>query len=123
MADVTVDEMAANVSQLMTERLGVRATDLSVQLRRAGRRLPKRVRRDIRDIVAALPLAANPKLHRQLNLPRLEAAERRVVAHLRGIDRGVARLEMALTIGTGIGLSIFAAAILGAAMIWLQSGF
>ncbi|KAJ56141.1 hypothetical protein ACMU_10320 [Actibacterium mucosum KCTC 23349] len=121
MAEVTVEELAANVSQLMQERLGVRSGPLSQQLRRAGRRLPKRVRRDISSIADALPLAANPKLSRQINLPRLEAAERRAVAHLRTIDRAMDRLQMALTIGTGIGLSLFFAAGFAALLVWYQS--
>ena len=121
MAEVTVEELAANVSQLMEERLGARSGPLAQQLRRSGRRLPKRVRRDIAAIVEALPMAANPKLSRRVDMARLETAERRAVAHLRKIDRAAERLGMVLTIGTGIGLSLFFAAGLAAVMVWYQS--
>lgn len=44
MSAVTITQMADRVSALIEERLGVRGRGLEDKIRKAGRRLPKRVR-------------------------------------------------------------------------------
>ena len=87
MAQVSVEHLATSLEALMERRMGVGGRGLAAKLRRAGRRLPKHVRRDAQMIAEAVPVAQNPKLARQIDLARLEVAERRVAAFLRTYDR------------------------------------
>lgn len=86
MAQVSVEQLAASLEALMEKQMGVGGKGLPAKLRRAGRRLPKHVRRDVEMIAEALPIAQSPKLAKQIDLARLEVAERRVAAFLRGYD-------------------------------------
>lgn len=87
MSGISVQETAQRISAQLEERLGVGGRDLPQKLRRAGRLLPGHVRKDIQRITDAQSMAENPRLMRQVDLPRIEAAERRVLAHLKTIDR------------------------------------
>ena len=81
-----VNAIANTVSDAIEGSLRIRGRSLLTQLRRVGRRVPQSVRRDIELIVEAQSLIQNPKMIRLVNLPRLEAAERRILAHLKSID-------------------------------------
>ena len=119
MAGHSVQEMAQRVSTQIEARLGVGGRDLPHKLRRAGRALPAHVRKDARHIAEALPLAENPKLMRQIDLPRLEAAERRVLAHLRTIDRADRRKGAFLGVLGGLSFNLIAVfALLIAVLVW-----
>jgi len=119
MAEPTVQELADSIAALMQQRLHLRGHDLQDMLRRGGRLLPAHVRRDAGRIASALPLAEHPKLARQLDLPRLLAAERRVLAWLRGVDPHKYRTDMMLSMLGGIALSLLV--VVGAAvavLVW-----
>ena len=62
MSAVTITQMADRVSALIEERLGVRGRSLGDKLRKAGRRLPKRVREAAGYLAEASEMAQNPKL-------------------------------------------------------------
>lgn len=74
------------LSQLLRTRLGVRGKDLPTKLRRAGRLLPRPVRRAAWELVEKERLWPNPKLRRQIDPAAVEAAARRVRTHLESID-------------------------------------
>ncbi len=104
----SVQAMAKGIMTQLDERLGVGGKDLNAKLRRAGRLLPRHVRKDAHLIADALPLVENPKLMRQVDLPRLEAAERRIMAHLKTIDRADRRWGAFLGIMGGVSFSLIA---------------
>lgn len=72
--------------RLLRAKLGVSARDLEQGLRRAGRRLPGRVRAQGARVVAAQKMAGNPKLARQLDPREFSRAYAEVSAHLAAID-------------------------------------
>ncbi|MCZ4254417.1 hypothetical protein PVW51_05030 [Sulfitobacter sp. PR48] len=72
--------------RLLQAKLGVRGRDLEQALRRAGRRLPRRVRGQAARLVAAQKMAGHPKLARQLDPREFSQAYADVSAHLAAID-------------------------------------
>jgi len=119
MAELTVDKLAQELSELMEKKLRVRGPDLRSQLRRAGRRLPGWVRKDVQSIVDAQAMSASPKLAKQVNLPRLEAAERRVAAHLKRVDLSERRMTTFLGVLGGLAFSfIVICGLIYAVMRW-----
>lgn len=101
-----VQQIAGRISAAIAEKLGVKSSGLRGQLRRVGHRMPASVRRDIRAVLDALPLADNPRLMVQIDLPRLEAAEKRVLAWLKTVNPGERRKDLILAIAGGVALSL-----------------
>ena len=71
---------------LLAEKLGVGPGDLSRQIRRAGRRLPRKVRREAEFLARAEAMSRHPRLSRLLDPREVARAENRVARHLGGID-------------------------------------
>jgi len=72
--------------RLLQAKLGVRGRDLEQAMRRAGRRLPHRVRGQAARLVAAQKMSGHPKLARQLDPREFSRAYAEVSAHLAAID-------------------------------------
>lgn len=81
-----ISAKTSEVRQQLRAKLGVRSSSLDQGLRRAGRRLPRDVRRQGDVLLKAQKLAENPRLARQLRPVEVNAAYKRVTEHLRGID-------------------------------------
>ena len=119
MAQVSVEHLATSLEALMERRMGVGGRGLAAKLRRAGRRLPKHVRRDAQMIAEAVPVAQNPKLARQIDLARLEVAERRAAAFLRGYDRADRRRGAVLGMLGSLSFNLLAlAALVITLLVW-----
>ncbi len=82
----TADEMAAALSLLMHQKLGVKGGGLEAKIASAGRLLPKRVRRAALEVVEAEKVSASPKLARMVDQDRLARAYDEVEAFLDDID-------------------------------------
>ncbi|MCR9086051.1 MAG: hypothetical protein NXH97_04805 [Rhodobacteraceae bacterium] len=76
----------ATLAQKIADKLSIRGADLGAKMRRAGRRLPRRLRREGRYLVQAELLAGHPKLAKQIDPARVDAAYRDFDAHLDPID-------------------------------------
>ncbi len=83
---MSCQEQADQISALLREKLGVRGGDLECRLRRAGRLLPRHVRRQAEVIVRARAMQASPKLARLVDHAALERAFRTCHDHLSAID-------------------------------------
>ncbi len=115
----TVREMADNIAGLMEKRLRIGGHGLPAKLKRAGRLLPRRRRRDAQAVADALPMAESARLAKRIDLARLQAAERRVTAYLKGVDPRQRRIDMALRILGGIALGLLAAtALFVGVLVW-----
>ena len=95
-AGMSVQDRADHIAELIEQRLGVRGRGLEAKLRRAGRTLPRHVRRDADKIVDAMRLSANPKLMRQLDLSGLETAYRHCETWLNSVDPAKRRKDALL---------------------------
>ena len=74
------------IRTLMWERLRIRGRDLGHQVRKAGRLLPKRQRRDGAFLAQAAVLVQNPKLARMVDESRVQRAHDDMVAFLKTVD-------------------------------------
>ena len=88
-----VPDYANKISALLTERFAVKGASLDQQLRRAGRRLPRAVKRDLRRIVEANALIGHPKLARTLDMRQVGRACDNVLQFLRSRNPVAERRE------------------------------
>ncbi|WP_071690978.1 hypothetical protein [Nioella sediminis] len=86
-----LDRLSDRLTALLREKLGVRADTLPVALRRAGRKLPRRLRRDGALLLAAIERSRNPRLARVTDGDGPERAARRIEVYLSGLDPATAR--------------------------------
>lgn len=112
MTDVTVQEMAGQVADLMEARLGLRGKGLADKVRRGRRVLPRRIRREAEYLVQAAEQARVPKLQVQLDQTRISAAYDTCVGYLKPLGAAARRRALFLDMLTGIGMAVFAAIVL-----------
>lgn len=82
----TLQNQADEISKLMAEKLRVRGRTLDAQLRKAGRRLPKRLRADVRNLLHAQEVINHPKLARLIDIEAVSEGSGRVIGHLQTLD-------------------------------------
>ncbi|MEP5761767.1 MAG: hypothetical protein ABJ327_21140 [Litoreibacter sp.] len=93
MEQAEIERLADQISDLLKERLRVRGKTLSVRIKRAGRLLPKVVRRAAAELVYAQDMAQNPKLAMKLDSQAIGRAFDTCQKHLNGIDAKAARIR------------------------------
>lgn len=96
MSAVTIIQMADRVSALMEERLSVRGRTLGDKVRKAGRRLPRKVREAASYLAKAAEMAQNPKLLVRVDESDVAAAYDICLRHLGGVNRGERRKSAVL---------------------------
>ncbi|MCD1627097.1 hypothetical protein K7H22_13935 [Seohaeicola saemankumensis] len=106
-----VSEKSQAICTLFADKLSLSRGSLEQRLRRAGRRLPARIREQARVITEAEMLAANPKLARRVDPDKLERAFAEVRRHLLQIDPADRRRGAVLGVlgGLAFNLLLFAA--------------
>jgi hypothetical protein len=95
MSAASIQQMADRVSVLIEEKLGARGPGLADRTRRAGRRLPGKVRAAALRLAEAATMAQNPKLLLQLDEQKVAADYDTCVRHLSAIsvgDRWIGRI-------------------------------
>lgn len=114
------DDIARRVLALQKQfdaKLGVKSRTLSQALRRAGRRLPRRLRAQGRQLVEAQKRLGNPVLARQLDWVALERAFQDISAHLAAIDVAGRRKDRILDLAALIAFYILVVVV--AFVFWL----
>lgn len=81
-----LNTQVAEVREMMASRLRVRGRTLEAQVRKAGRLLPKPVRRDATFLAQAATLMEHPKLSMMVDADKAAKAHARVTEFLAGID-------------------------------------
>lgn len=114
--------MVEEVSALLESKLRVRAPTLGGQVRKAGRRLPRGVRRDATFLAQSIALTDNPKLARMVDAGKMRQAHTNVVRHLEAIDVSRQRRTAALNMIASIAFAILFTAIL-VLFVLVQRGF
>jgi len=115
----SVERLATSLEAQIEKRMGVGGRGLPAKLKRAGRRLPRHVRREAAMIAEALTLAQSPKLSRQVDQARLELAARRVAAFLKTYDRADRRKGAVLGLLGSLSFNLLAvAALVVAVLVW-----
>lgn len=117
--DGSIEARAERLRAALDAALGVRGKTLAAAKRKAGRRLPRRVRGHIEVVLAAQERAANPRLAVTLDHAALARAEEDALAWLATVDRADARRGAMLSLAGTIvfNLLLVAAAFIGW-MVW-----
>lgn len=105
-----IEQNVAEIRALLESKLRVRGATLAVQVRKAGRRLPRAVRRDLTYLVESIELIKNPKLVRMVDANRTARAHRNTVAFLEGVNLREQRITGLINIVAAIALAILATA-------------
>ena len=86
MSDEVVINTAGKISALFEERMRLKGPNLERQIYKAGRKLPRKVRRDAKAVAKAQLNADHPKLSRMIDRAGFDKAAQNVIAHLSAID-------------------------------------
>ena len=114
---ISDDTPAARASALLEERLGLRGPDLERQLRKAGRRLPRRIRQDGETIATAQRFAAHPRMARRIDQGTVDRAHGRFTRHLEAIDRREVRRTRAINLAALVAAQVLIVAVLFVAVL------
>lgn len=119
MAGQTVPHAFERISALVADRLHLRGHSLTLQLQRARRHLPWRVRREAAILSEAETLWQNPRLHRRIDLARLERAARNLERHLRPLGAAERRRALLMGILASLAFNMLAVAgLLMGVLVW-----
>ncbi len=94
--DQQVHDQSTALSKAFGKRLGVGGATLSDRLGRAGRDVPKSVRREAATLIEAEAMLAHPKLRRQVDPRKLDRAYRVSSSWLGGVNRSERRIDRVL---------------------------
>ncbi|UWR04146.1 hypothetical protein K3740_05485 [Ruegeria conchae] len=81
-----IQTQIAQTILLLRKKLGVRDKTLTASVRRARRRLPRKVYKQALVLAQAEKMAVHPKLRLLLDTPKLEQASEDVQSHLNAIN-------------------------------------
>jgi hypothetical protein len=109
MTDPSLTRRLAQLRRLLADKAEAGPGSLRAQLARAGRRLPRFVRRDGRFLAEAEAMARDPRLARLIDPRELRRAHARVARHLRGLDLAAARRRRRLDRLALVGFYVFVA--------------
>lgn len=113
------EEQADQIAALLQDRLGVRGNGLEAKLRRAGRLLPRHVRRAASVLVQAVHMQASPKMARLVDGDGVQRAYRTCEKYLSGIDAWDRRKGRIIGILSTSALNLLAvAALFVAVLVW-----
>ncbi|MFK7745720.1 MAG: hypothetical protein AB8B47_11745 [Roseobacter sp.] len=101
-----ITQKIETVRNLLEKHMGIKSDHLARGVHKAGRRLPRGVRKQAAILVEAETFAAHPKLMRQIDYPAVDRAYQDVSDHLRGLDLADARWGRFLNIAALIALNV-----------------
>jgi hypothetical protein len=86
-----VSQLALQIYDLMGDKLRVKGANLRTRVRKAGRLLPKTVRRAAGELIEAQDMAENPNLATRLDPDAVTKAHRTCLRYLKEIDPKAAK--------------------------------
>lgn len=86
MAEEMLQNQVDEIRALLAAKLRARGQTLDAQLRKAGRQLPRRLRREAKVVVDAMTVAENPKLARMNDDLATRKAAQNLINFLKTID-------------------------------------
>ena len=118
MAEPTQAERNAALASRMGDKLGVGRGSLQRVKGRAGRWLPRWLRRDADYLIEAEALAKHPKLRHMVDPARAAKAEKRLLAHLATRDPAKERTDRLLGQLAAFAFNMLLLAALVIAVLW-----
>ena len=113
-----VADKLQNAKRQLEVRLGVGGRDLTQGVQRAGRRLPRRVRRQAAVLVATERMAGNPKLVRRVEPAAFDRAYEGLLRHLQGIDPADRRRGRVIAIAAGVAFNLLVVIVCFITWLW-----
>lgn len=108
----SVQQMAGRVAELMEQRLRIRGANLIDKLRRGGRFLPRRVRREAEYLAKSAEAARNPRMQMQLDYEKIARAYDVCVRYLKPLGASARRKAVLFEMLTGFASGIVVTAVL-----------
>ena len=90
---MSYSDRADHLADLMASQLRARGTTLTQVARSAGRRLPRRLHRDVDIVAEAAQLSGHPKLRRMIDDRSFARSERRLASYLGDQNPGSERRD------------------------------
>lgn len=106
MSAMTIIQMADRVAALLEERMKVRGRSLSVKVRKAGRRLPRKVREAATYLGEAGDMARNPKLLARVDEGEVARTFDICVRYLGQLKPGASTRSAVLSAAASVGFSM-----------------
>jgi len=106
------------VRDALHAKLGIKRRNLDKAMRRAGRRLPRRIRRQGAVLVQAEKLGGNPKLMRRIDPAAFEKAHAEMMTHLAAIDAADAFKGRLIAITATIAFNVIVLAAAFVTYLW-----
>ena len=116
---MTYQERCDRIADLIDENLGIRGKSLEGKLGRAGRLLPKYIRRDGAVLIDAMKLEGSPKLARMIDDAEVHRAYGNCENYLSGIDPWVRRKNNMISFlsTNALNLIVITGAVIGV-LVW-----
>ncbi|MEI2685991.1 MAG: hypothetical protein V9G14_06680 [Cypionkella sp.] len=119
MSAVTIRQMADRVAELLEERVSAHGADLRARLKKAGRRLPRKVKLAGEKLADGAELAQNPRLYMQLDHADFARSYDVCVRYLTGIKPNERRNGLLMDLAGSIAFAILVVVIgLIAVLYW-----
>lgn len=117
--NVNLQAKTDRLAQLLEERLDIRGSGFEVKLRRAGRLLPRELRRDGATLVEALSLSAHPRLERRIDAKKVESSAKAIEQYLLDLDPWERRRGIAVNLSASVLFNLLVvAALVAGFMAW-----
>ncbi|MDA7965658.1 hypothetical protein [Ruegeria sp.] len=110
--ETDIQTRIAETILLLRKKLGVRDKTLAASVRRAKRRLPRDVYKQVLILAQAEPMVDHPKLRLVLDTPALVKASDAVQAHLKAINLSERRWALFLSMLGSLALGILVLSLL-----------
>ncbi|WP_170560917.1 hypothetical protein [Ruegeria atlantica] len=107
-----IQSQIAQTVELLRQKLGVKDQTLTASVRKAKRRLPRRIYKQAMMLAGAEQMASHPKLRLVLDTPKLVKASEEVQTHLSGINLADRRWGWFLSFLASLALGFLALAAL-----------
>lgn len=98
--------LVQEVQSLLTAKFGIKQAALLKMMRRAGRRLPRRIHRCARELDAAHQQSSHPKLALQLDKTKAIRAYHEIITFLQAIDVADRRKGQVLSVAGTVAFNI-----------------
>lgn len=116
--EIDIQTRIAQTILLLRKKLGLRDKTLAESVKRAKRRLPRRIYKQALMLAKAEEMADHPKLRLVLDTPRLEKASEEVQAHLNAINLADRRWGWFLGLLGSLAFNLIALTVIMLVFLW-----
>lgn len=106
-----IESMAEALSRQLDRAFGTGEVSLETALRKVGRRLPRRARRDGAKVAEAERMAAHPRLASRIDRDAVLRAGDRLRRNLEAVDPGAGRTDLILSILRSVAVNLLILAV------------